>query len=147
MRVIRGAAVQVMHERQDQQGRTHRRPERYPADLACGPAFVLPLAFCAITGRTGAPIALAGQVAVLVGLVAVAGWVTTAPAGAVAIGTSSLSLNGFGENGLGVLSLHPRVDATVLAVLVAAWALAWVARETEPHRHASRGRGDEGGSE
>lgn len=137
--------MHVMHERQDRRGRTHRGPERWPADLACGPAFVLPLAFCAIAGRAGEPVALAGQVAVLVGLVAVAGWVTTAPAGAVAIGTSSLSFNGFGENGLGVLSLHPRVDANVLVVLISAWALAWVAHELEPRRDA--GRGGEGGPE
>ena len=139
--------MQVMHERQYRQGRTHRGPERYPADLACGPAFVLPLAFCPIAGRTGAPIALAGQVAVLVGLVAVAGSVTTAPAGAVAIGTSSLSFNAFGENGLGVLSPHRHVDATVLALLISAWALAWVAREFEPQRDARHGRGGEGGPE
>ena len=135
--------MQVMHERQDRRGRTHPGPERWPADLACGPAFVLPLTFCAIAGRAGEPVALAGQVAVLVGLVAVAGWVTTAPAGVVAIGTSSLSLNGFGENGLGQLSLHPRVDVTVLALLVAAWAVAWVAREFEPQRDAGRSRGGE----
>ena len=133
--------MHVVHDRRNHRLRIHRRPGRYPADLACGPAFVLPLAFCVIAGRTGAPIPLAGQVTVLAGLAAVAGWVTTAPAGAVVIGTSSLSLNGFGENGLGVLSPHPRVDATVLAVLTAAWALAWMAREFEPLRDAGRGEG------
>jgi hypothetical protein len=136
-----GSAGADLDEWRDEWWRGHRRPWRYPAGLACGPAFVAPFAFCAIAGRVGHPVPLTAQVAVLAGLVAVAGWVTTAQAGVIAIGTSSLSLNAFGENGLGVLSPHPRVDGTVLAILLAVWALAWVIREFEPPGDRGRGGG------
>src|SRR6266536_3462522 len=94
-------------------------------------AFFVPLVVCVLVG-SGLPLAV--EVAVLSALVAAIGWAATAPAGLVAVGASVLSLNGFRENGLGVLALHPRVDVPVAVTLLCAWALAWAAGE------ASRGR-------
>jgi hypothetical protein len=82
----------------------------------------------------GSAVPLVVEVAVLAVLVAVVGWAAAAPAGLVAVGTSLLSLNGFGENGLGVLAVHPRVDVPVAVVLLAVWAMAWSAGESDRAR-------------
>lgn len=102
---------------------------RYPTYMACGPAFMLPLIFCVLVGRVGSPVPLAGQVAVLAGMAALTGWLAAAAAGVLTIVTAMLSLNGFGENGFGVISVHPRVDGLALSVLVGAWGLAWFVRD------------------
>ncbi len=100
---------------------------RWPSDLACGPAFLGPLVACVLLARTPP---LTVEVGVLAVLVAAVGWSATVPAGLVAVGVSALSLNGFRENGLGVLALHPRVDVPVAVTLLCVWALAWAARES-----------------
>jgi hypothetical protein len=100
---------------------------RWPSDLACGPAFLGPLVACVLLARMP-PVAV--EVGVLAGLVAVVGWSATVPAGLVAVGVSVLSLNGFRENGSGVLAVHPRVDVPVAVTLLCVWALAWAARES-----------------
>lgn len=102
---------------------------RYPTYMACGLAFMLPLTFCVLVGRVGSPVPLAGQVAVLAVMAALAGWLTTAAAGVLTIVTAMLSLNGFGENGFGVISVHPRVDGLAVSVFVGAWGLAWFVRD------------------
>jgi hypothetical protein len=100
---------------------------RWPSDLACGPAFFGPLVVCVLVGRA---LPLAVEVAVLAGLVAAVGWAAMAPAGLLAVGSAVVSLNGFRENGLGVLAVHPRVDAPVAVTLVCAWAVAWAVRDS-----------------
>lgn len=120
---------------------------RYPTYMACGPAFVLPLTFCVLVGRVGSPVPLAGQVAVLAGMAALAGWLTTAAAGVLTIVTAMLSLNGFGENGLGVISVHARVDGLASSALIGVWGLAWFVRDlTLDHsgRNVLSGQSDRG---
>jgi hypothetical protein len=102
---------------------------RWPTDLACGPAFVVPLAVCVLIGA-GGPAQF--EVVMLAAVVAVVGWATVAPGGLIAVGTALLSFNGFRENGLGVLAVHPRVDGPVALALLAAWALAWAAGRHRP---------------
>jgi hypothetical protein len=100
---------------------------RWPADVACAPAFFAPLVVCVLCG-SAVPVAV--EAGVLAALVAAVGWAAAAPAGLVAVGTSVLSLNGFRENGLGVLAVHPRVDVPVLVTLCCVWAVAWAAGES-----------------
>jgi hypothetical protein len=100
---------------------------RWPADVACAPAFLAPLAVCVLCGSA---VPLGVEVGVLAAVVAALGWAAAAPAGLVAVGASALSLNGFRENGLGVLAAHPRVDVPVLVTLLCAWAVAWAAGES-----------------
>jgi hypothetical protein len=45
------------------------------------------------------------------------------------MGSAVVSLNGFRENGLGVLAVHSRVDVPVTVTLLCAWAVAWAVRE------------------
>jgi hypothetical protein len=109
------------------------RGARWPSDLACFPAFFGPLVVCVLFGRA---LPLAVEVGVLAALVAAVGWSVTMPAGLLAVGSSVACLNGFRENGLGVLSLHPRVDVPVAVTLLCVWAVAWAA--SEPARPANR---------
>jgi hypothetical protein len=97
---------------------------RWPADVACGPAFFGPLVVCMLFG-SWAPAPL--ELAVLTAIVAAIGWAAAAPAGLVVIGASLLSFNAFHENGLGVLAVHPAVDGPVAVLLVTAWLLSRVA--------------------
>jgi hypothetical protein len=114
-----------------------RRPRggaRWSSDLASGPAFFGPLVVCVLFGRAQP---LAVEVGLLAVFVAVIGWTVTAPAGLLAVGSSVVCLNGFRENGLGVLSIHPRVDVPVAVTLLCVWAVAWALRESvRPDRHA-----------
>jgi hypothetical protein len=66
---------------------------------------------------------------VLAAFAAAVGWAATAPAGLLAMGSAVVSLNGFRENGLGVLAVHSRVDVPVTVTLLCAWAVAWAVRE------------------
>lgn len=100
-------------------------PPRWPADLTAGPAFLTPLVLCVAAG-TLLPTGL--EVIALAAVVAVFGWYASGWAGPIAIGSALLSLNGFRENGLGSLALHPRVDVPVALILLAVWAVAWWAR-------------------
>jgi hypothetical protein len=104
-----------------------RPAQRWPADLACGPAFLAPLVLCVLAG-TRLPVG--AEFVALAGVVAVFGWRAGAPAGLVAVGSSVLSLNGFRENRLGTLALHPWVDMPVALALLCVWAVAWWARES-----------------
>jgi hypothetical protein len=101
-----------------------RSAARWPAGLACAPAFFGPLAVCVVLGSW---VPLPIEMSVLVLLVATVGLLATAPAGLIAVGACLLSLNAFRENGLGVLALHPRVDGPVAVTLLCAWASAWAA--------------------
>jgi hypothetical protein len=103
-----------------------RRGARWPSDLACAPAFFGPLVVCVLFGRA---LPLAVEVAVLAAFAAAVGWAATAPAGLLAMGSAVVSLNGFRENGLGVLAVHSRVDVPVTVTLLCAWAVAWAVRE------------------
>jgi hypothetical protein len=95
--------------------------------VACGPAFFGPLVLCVLAGHA---LPLAVEVAVLAALVAAVGWSATAPAGLVAVGSAVLCLNGFRENGLGVLAAHARVDVPTTVTLLCVWAIAWAVRES-----------------
>jgi hypothetical protein len=106
-----------------------RRGVRWPADLACGPAFFGPLVVCVLLGRALPP---AAEVGVLAVFVAAVGWTATAPAGLVAVGSAVLCLNAFRENGLGVLAIHPGVDVPAAVTLLCVWAVAWAVRESSP---------------
>ena len=108
-----------------------RTGARWPADLACGPAFFVPFAVSVVLGSR---VPLAVEVAVLAAVVAAVGWSSAAPAGLLAVGTSLLSLNGFHENSLGVLAVHPRVDVPVAVTLFCVWALAWAIGESAGRR-------------
>ncbi len=108
-----------------------RRGARWPSDLACFPAFFAPLVLCVLLGSL---LPLAVEVGVLAVLVAVIGRVATAPAGLLAVGASVLSLNGFREDGLGVLAIHPRVDVPVAVTLLCVWAVAWATGESAHRR-------------
>ena len=101
---------------------------RYPAGLACLPAYAAPLAVCSLAGRAGSLERLAAQVGVLALVVALVAFESTATAGLIAAGSALLSLNGFAENGLGVLAPHPAVDLPAAAVLLLAAASGWSAR-------------------
>jgi hypothetical protein len=103
------------------------RGGRWPSDLACAPAFFGPLVVCVLVGRA---LPLAVEVGLLAVLVAVVGWSVTVPAGLLAVGSSVVCLNGFRENGLGVLSPHPRVDVPVAVTLLCVWAVAWAVSES-----------------
>jgi hypothetical protein len=99
---------------------------RWSADLACGPGFFGPLVVCVLVGRA---LPLTVEVGLLAVLVAAVGWAATVPAGLVAVGSGVLCLNGFRENGLGVLAVHPRVDVPAAVTLLCVWAVAWAMRE------------------
>jgi hypothetical protein len=95
---------------------------RWPADLASGPALLVPFTVAVLLGSR---VPLAVEVALLAAVVAAVGWSSNAPAGLVAVGTAVLSLNGFRENGLGVLHAYPRVDVPVTVTLLCVWAVVW----------------------
>ena len=102
---------------------------RWPTDIACGPAFLVPLVACVLLGDR---VPMPAEVAVLAVVAAVAGYAAAAPAGLLAVGCSVLSFNGFRENGLGTLAVHPRVDGPVALALLAAWAVAWATGRRRP---------------
>lgn len=97
---------------------------RRPGGLLAAPAYFGPLTVCGLAGRAGSAGRLAAEVALLGLLVAVVSFESTVPAGLLAVGSSVLSLNGFAENGLGVLDLHLQVDGPVLLSLLAVCVLA-----------------------
>jgi hypothetical protein len=106
-----------------------RDGRRWPTDLACGPAFLVPLVACVLVGGR---VPMPAEVAVLALVVAVAGYVAAAPAGLLAVACSVLSFNGFRENGLGTLAVHPGIDGPVALTLLAAWAVAWATGRQRP---------------
>lgn len=119
-----------------------RPPGRLPAGLVAGPAFGAVLSVCVLAGRASSPRRLVAEVAVLAVIVAVVGFESRAAAGFVTVGTSVLSVNGFGVHSLGELGWHPAVDLPVAAALLCAWALGWTARAgvlayERPHRAAA----------
>jgi hypothetical protein len=105
---------------------------RVPAGLASGPAYLAPLVVCVLAGRAVTPIRLAAEVAALALVVAAVGFESTPAAGMVAVGSSVLSLNGFGLHELGELGWEPGVDLPAAAVLLCVFATAWSARERAP---------------
>lgn len=114
-------------------GTDRRGPaDRRPAGLAVFAAYVVPLTVCVLAGRADSPLRLAVEVGILALVVAIVGFEATAAAGLVAIGSSLLSLNGFGLHEFGELGWHPSVDVPVAVALLCVWAVAWSAREGVP---------------
>ncbi|MCK9930591.1 hypothetical protein MXD62_26075 [Frankia sp. Mgl5] len=101
---------------------------RCPSGLAAAFAYFGPLIVGGVLVPFGAAVPLAAEVAVFAMVVAAVGWMARAGAGLVAVVSSWLCVNGFRENTAGVLSLHPRVDVPVVAVLATVWLVTWSAR-------------------
>ncbi len=102
---------------------------RCPADLAAPPAFLTPLVICGVLVPLAPLVWLNLEIALLALAVAIMSWTTRPAAGALAVLSSCLCLNGFRLNELGVLQPHPAVDLPVLLALSTVWLVVWAARE------------------
>lgn len=103
---------------------------RCPADLAAPLAFLAPLVVCGVLVPLERLVPLNLEIALLALAVATVAWAARPAAGALAVVSSCLSLNGIRLNDHAVLLPHPAIDIPVLLALNAVWLTVWAARET-----------------
>lgn len=129
-------------------GHSPRRPTgpcgaedpRCPADLAAPLAFLPPLIICGVLVPLEQLVPLNMEIALLALAIATVAWAARPAAGALAVVSSCLSLNGIRLNDHAVLLPHPAIDIPVLLALNAVWLTVWAARETSLRRGPRPGR-------